>query len=79
MASTIAVWIGLYSSLAKARAADEAGTCATGGTRHHILNLQWVEKADLTATSGLAVTLRGGQVVEMPRRQSEKLREIPTL
>lgn len=48
-------------------------------SRGRILNLAWIEKADWNAAGGLTVTLRGGQTVEMSRRQSDRLREIRSL
>ncbi|GEM_PF-900202 len=47
--------------------------------RRQILNLGWIEKADLGVGDQLSVTLRGGACVEMSRRQSERLREILSL
>lgn len=47
--------------------------------RKQILNLAWIEKADLNVTGGLSVMLSGGQIVEISRRQSERLREILSL
>ena len=48
-------------------------------SRKQILNLTWIEKTDITVSGGLIVTLRGGQTVEMSRRQSDRLREILSL
>ena len=47
--------------------------------RQQILNLKWIDKVDLGVAGGLSVTLRGGQAVEMSRRQSGRLREILSL
>ena len=47
--------------------------------RKEILNLKWIDKVDLGVAGGLSVTLRGGRVVEMSRRQSGRLREILSL
>lgn len=47
--------------------------------RKQIVNLAWIEKTDFSVAGGLSVTLRGGQVVEMSRRQSDRLREILSL
>ena len=44
--------------------------------RRQIINLQWIQKVDIAVSGGLVVTLRGGTVVEMSRRQSTRLREI---
>ncbi len=48
-------------------------------SRKQILNLTWIEKTDITVSGGLIVTLRGGQTVEMSRRQSDRLREVLSL
>lgn len=48
-------------------------------SRKLILNLQWIAKVDIGVAGGLSVTLRGGQKIEMSRRQSERLREIMSL
>jgi two-component system LytT family response regulator len=48
-------------------------------SRKQILNLTWIEKTTITVSGGLVATLRGGQAVEMSRRQSDKLREILSL
>ncbi len=48
-------------------------------SRARIVNLKWIEKADLAASGGLVVTLRGGQTVEMSRRRSDRLREVLSL
>jgi two-component system LytT family response regulator len=44
--------------------------------RKHILNLQWIEKVEEGVPGNLVVTLRGGQTVEMSRRQSTRLRDV---
>jgi two-component system LytT family response regulator len=48
-------------------------------SRKQILNLTWIEKTAITVSGGLVATLRGGQTVEMSRRQSDRLREILSL
>ncbi len=48
-------------------------------SRKQILNLTWIEKTGITVSGGLVATLRGGQTVEMSRRQSDRLREILSL
>jgi two-component system LytT family response regulator len=48
-------------------------------SRKQILNLTWIEKTEITVSGGLIVALRGGQTVEMSRRQSDRLREILSL
>jgi two-component system LytT family response regulator len=47
--------------------------------RKQIVNLAWIEKTDFSVAGGLTVTLRGGEAVEMSRRQSDRLREILSL
>lgn len=47
--------------------------------RKQIVNLAWIEKTDFSVAGGLTVMLRGGQAVEMSRRQSDRLREILSL
>ena len=44
--------------------------------RKHIVNLQWIEKVEEGVSGNLVATLRGGQTVEMSRRQSARLREV---
>jgi len=48
-------------------------------SRRHIVNLNWIEKTGLSVTGGLTATLRGGHVVEMSRRKSDRLRAILSL
>lgn len=48
-------------------------------SRKQILNLEWIANTGLSVTGGLTVTLRGGQAVEISRRQSNRLREILSL
>jgi two-component system LytT family response regulator len=47
--------------------------------RKQIVNLAWIDKTDFSVAGGLTVTLRGGEAVEMSRRQSDRLREILSL
>ena len=47
--------------------------------RKQIINLKWIAKVDVALGGGLAVTLRGGPVIEMSRRQSTRLRETLSL
>jgi two-component system LytT family response regulator len=44
--------------------------------RTHIVNLKFIERAEIGLSGGLMVTLRGGRAVEMSRRQSARLREV---
>ncbi len=48
-------------------------------SRKQMINLKWIEKVDIAVSGGLVVTLRGGQTVEMSRRQSARLREAMSL
>jgi two-component system LytT family response regulator len=48
-------------------------------SRQQIINLTWIEKIDLNVQGGFTVTLRGGQSVEMSRRQADRLRGILSL
>lgn len=47
--------------------------------RKHIINLKWVEKTENWFNGGLRVTLRGGEVIEISRRQAAKLKEMMSL
>lgn len=47
--------------------------------RKQLVNLQWVAKVDTGVAGNLVVTLRGGQTVEMSRRQSAQLRDLLSL
>ena len=47
-------------------------------SRKEILNLAWIETTHI-GISGLVVTLRGGVMIQMSRRQSDKLRDILSL
>ena len=48
-------------------------------SRKQMINLKWIEKVDIAVSGGLVVTLRGGQTVEMSRRQSARLRDAMSL
>lgn len=47
--------------------------------RKHIINLQWVDKIESWFNGGLRVTLKGGEEVEISRRQAVKLKERMSL
>ncbi|MBC7925155.1 MAG: response regulator transcription factor [Bryobacteraceae bacterium] len=47
--------------------------------RKQILNLNWIERTYISISGGLTAVLRGGQIVEMSRRQSERLRAVLSL
>ena len=47
--------------------------------RKHIINLQWVDKIENWFNGGLRVTLKGGEEIEISRRQAVKLKERMSL
>lgn len=47
--------------------------------RKHIINLRWVENIEPWLNGGLLVRLRGGQKVEISRRQSIKFKDMLSL
>lgn len=47
--------------------------------RKHIINLNWVEKIDSWFNGGLMVELKGGEKIEISRRQAAKLKEKMSL
>ncbi|MEI6489252.1 MAG: LytTR family DNA-binding domain-containing protein [Bacteroidota bacterium] len=48
-------------------------------SRRFIINLKWVEEIENWFSGGLMVTLRGGEKIELSRRQAARLREIMSL
>jgi two-component system, LytTR family, response regulator len=48
-------------------------------SRKHIINLQWVEGIESWFNGGLMVKLRGGEQVEISRRQAVKLKDMMSL
>jgi len=48
-------------------------------SRKHIINLSWVESIDTWFNGGLLVQLRGGEKIEVSRRQSARFREMMSL
>jgi len=48
-------------------------------SRKHIVNLKWVESIESWFNGGLLVKLRGGEQVEISRRQAVKLKEMMSL
>ncbi|MBC8110458.1 MAG: response regulator [Verrucomicrobia bacterium] len=47
--------------------------------RKHIINLQWIEKIEPWFSGGLLVTLRGGEKIEISRRQAIRFKELMSL
>jgi len=48
-------------------------------SRKHIINLRWIDKIEPWLNGGLLVFLKGGQKVEISRRQSVKFKEMLSL
>ncbi len=48
-------------------------------SRKHIVNLKWVESIENWFNGGLMVKLRGGEQVEISRRQAAKLKDLMSL
>ena len=48
-------------------------------SRKHIINLQWVEKIEPWFNGGLMVKLKGGESVEVSRRQSARFKDLLSL
>jgi two-component system LytT family response regulator len=48
-------------------------------SRKHIINLSWVEKIEPWFNGGLMVQLKGGQNVEVSRRQAARFKEMMSL
>lgn len=47
--------------------------------RKHIINLKWIESIEPWLNGGLLVKLKGGQKVEVSRRQAVKFKEMLSL
>lgn len=47
--------------------------------RKHIINLKWIEKIEPWFNGGMMVELKGGEKIEISRRQSAKLRDRMSL
>ena len=47
--------------------------------RKHIINLRWIEKIDTYFNGGLLVELKGGEKIEVSRRQTIKFKEMMSL
>ncbi len=48
-------------------------------SRKFIINLKWVEEIENWFSGGLMVTLKGGEKIELSRRQAARLRELLSL
>lgn len=48
-------------------------------SRKHIINLKWIEKIELWFNGGLIVTLKGGEKIELSRRQAVRLKDRMSL
>jgi len=48
-------------------------------SRKHIINLSWIEKIEPWFNGGLMVVLKGGQNVEVSRRQAARFKEMMSL
>jgi two-component system LytT family response regulator len=48
-------------------------------SRKHIINLNWIEKIEPWFNGGLMVQLKGGQTVEVSRRQAARFKEMMSL
>jgi two-component system LytT family response regulator len=48
-------------------------------SRKHLINLRWVDSIEQWFNGGLMVKLRGGEQVEISRRQAVKLKEMMSL
>ena len=48
-------------------------------SRKHIINLGWVEKIDTWFNGGLLVQLKGGEKIEVSRRQAARFKEKMSL
>jgi len=47
--------------------------------RKHIINLQWIEKIEPWFSGGLLVTLKGGEKIEISRRQAIRFKDMMSL
>ena len=48
-------------------------------SRKHIINLKWIENIETWFNGGLMVKLKGGEQVEISRRQAVKLKDMMSL
>jgi two-component system LytT family response regulator len=47
--------------------------------RKHIINLRWIDKIEPYFNGGLIVELKGGEKIEVSRRQTVKFKEMMSL
>jgi two-component system LytT family response regulator len=47
--------------------------------RKHIINLRWIEKIEPYFNGGLILDLKGGEKIEVSRRQTVKFKEMMSL
>ena len=47
--------------------------------RKHIINLRWIEKIEPYFNGGLLIELKGGEKIEVSRRQTVKFKEMMSL
>lgn len=47
--------------------------------RKHIINVKWIEKIEPYFNGGLLVELKGGEKIEVSRRQTVKFKEMMSL
>jgi len=47
--------------------------------RKHIINLRWIEKIEPYFNGGLLVDLKGGEKIEVSRRQTVKFKDMMSL
>jgi two-component system LytT family response regulator len=48
-------------------------------SRKHIINLDWVDEIETWFNGGLMVKLKGGEKVEVSRRQATKFKDLMSL
>ena len=47
--------------------------------RKHIINMRWIEKIEPYFNGGLMLDLKGGEKIEVSRRQTVKFKEMMSL
>ncbi|HEX7414902.1 MAG TPA: LytTR family DNA-binding domain-containing protein, partial [Bacteroidia bacterium] len=53
--------------------------CFFRASRKHIVNLKWIEKIEPWFNGGLMLKLRGGEQIEISRRQAVRLKDMMSL